>query len=156
MSTEFGRVIGIESDFLWLETVSRSTCGTCSANKACGQGVMNRLLDGRRNQLKVALGDCSAADFQLGDQVEVSIPDQVLLSAAFIVYLLPLLTLVAGIALANQIGPGGDLFSAVGAGVGFIAGLAGVKVHSIMTAANPRFLPVVVGSSAIRPIHPPV
>lgn len=143
MTTESGRVIGIGDDVLWLETVQRSTCGACSANKVCGQGIANRLTGGRRNQLKVAMGRFSARDFSLNDEVVVSIPDRVLLAAAFVVYLVPLLAMVLGMVLLGQWLPG-DLGSLIGAALGFVLGLAMVKVHAVLVAANPQYLPVVV------------
>lgn len=147
MSIESGRVVGVEASQLWLETISRSTCGSCSAQKGCGQGVMNRYMSGRRNHLQVNMGKFSAADFQLNDEVDVSVSDKALLSAAFVVYLLPLCSLIAGILIVGQFS-NQDLYSVIGAVLGFSAGLLLVRIYSMMVANRPDYQPVVV---AIRP-----
>ncbi len=43
MIEEQGRVVATEPGAVWVETVRRSTCSSCSANAGCGQGLMQRL-----------------------------------------------------------------------------------------------------------------
>ncbi|MBF2948649.1 transcriptional regulator, partial [Pseudomonas aeruginosa] len=37
MIEEQGRVVATEPGAVWVETVCRSTCSSCSANAGCGQ-----------------------------------------------------------------------------------------------------------------------
>ena len=47
MLLERGRVVAIEADAVWVETIRRSTCAGCSARSGCGHGVLARASGGR-------------------------------------------------------------------------------------------------------------
>ena len=143
MITESGRVVGIEDKALWVETIRRSTCGSCAAQKGCGQGLMNKFTDGRRNQLRVLLGSQSADAFHLDDEVEISIPERALITGAMTVYLLPLFSMIAGMALASQYAPS-DAIAALGALLGFVGGMVLVRLHAMYIHNKPAFQASVV------------
>lgn len=130
MIVETGRVVAVETDVLWVETIQQSSCGTCAAKNGCGQGLMNRVFDGRRNQLKVPLGQFSAADFAVDDQVELGVQESALVSSAMVVYLLPLLSLIAGMALTSH-WFASDGMAALGAGLGFTGGLGILRLYNL-------------------------
>jgi sigma-E factor negative regulatory protein RseC len=138
MISETGKIVAIEAEALWVETVQRSTCSSCAAQKGCGQGLMNKIADGRRNQLRVPLGDLSPERFNIGDNVQLGVPEAALLSGSAVVYLLPLLAMIGGMLLAGSWG-GGDAAAAVGALLGFGVGLLGVRVHAYMIRNNHRY-----------------
>lgn len=156
--TETGRVVGIESDSLWVETVRRSTCNACSAQKGCGTGLLNRIGDGRRNHLRVLLGGQSPDRFHLDDIVEISIPEHVLLSGAVIVYLVPLVSMLAGMAAAQSLFAT-DGGAALGALAGFVLGLLGVRLHAHWIRDNAAYQPTVVGpatsAAGVERVLPP-
>lgn len=143
MISETGRVVGIEDTALWVETIRRSTCGTCAAQKGCGQGLMNKATDGRRNQLRVLLGPLAADSFHLDDEVEISIPERALIAGAMMVYLMPLMAMIAGMAFATQF-KSGDAAAAAGALIGFIAGMLLVRLHALIIQNKPAFQATVV------------
>ncbi len=143
MMRESGRIVAIEDDALWVETIQQSTCGSCSARKGCGQGLMNSQRDGRRNQVRVLLEGVPASVFSLYDQVEFSLPEHVLLKGAFVVYLVPLLGMLAGMGLLHQ-ATGVETAAALGALLGFAGGLLVVKVHSWINRNSRELHPVVV------------
>lgn len=143
MISETGRVVGIEDQALWVETIRRSTCGSCAAQKGCGQGLMNKVTDGRRNQLRVLLGPLAADSFQLDEEVEISIPERALIVGSMMVYLVPLFTMIAGMALAAQYRPG-DVTAAIGALSGFVVGMVMVRLHAMYIQNKPAFQATVV------------
>lgn len=143
MITETGRVVGIDSDALWVETIQRSTCSSCSAQKGCGQGLMNKAFDGRRNQLRVMLQNQCADDFNLDDQVEICIPERAIVGGAMLVYLLPLLTMLISMAVVSQF-IAGDVAAAFGALFGFAGGLVVLRTHSQINRNNPVYQPSVL------------
>ena len=142
---ESGRVVAIESDALWVETIRRSTCGSCAAQKGCGQGLLNKLGDGKRNHLRVLLGDVPASDFALDDEVRFAVPEHVLLKGAAIVYLTPLLALLIGMGLVHELSAS-DKLAALGALAGFAAGFGLVRLHALLTRNRPDLQPRVVHS----------
>lgn len=144
MICERGRVVAVEDQALWVETIQQSSCSACVAKKGCGQGLMNTLHDGRRNQIRVSLDGHAPSEFPIGSDVEIAIPESALLGGAFIVYLLPLLTMLGGMALFSQWYERDGLV-ALGAAAGFVFGLAGVRLHAWVSRNSPRFQPKVLG-----------
>lgn len=148
MITETGRVVGIDNDALWVETIQRSTCNSCSAQKGCGQGLMNKAFDGRRNQMRVLLQNQSADDFRLDDQVDIGIPERALVGGAMLVYLLPLLTMLVGMAASQSVFLG-DIAAALGALLGFVGGLGLLRAHAHLNRDNPAYQPIILAKTAI-------
>ena len=133
MLTETGRVVAVEPDCLWVETVRQSVCGTCSANKACGHGLLNRLGDGRRSFLRVANNSFDPDQFRVDDQVQIAIPESLLLRSSFLVYLLPLLCALSLAALGPVLLPTlGDAGAIAGASMGIAVGFALVRWHALV------------------------
>ncbi|ARN75354.1 SoxR reducing system RseC family protein [Oceanicoccus sagamiensis] len=155
MIKETGRVVAIETDCLWVETIRQSTCNSCSAQKGCGHGILNKATAGRLNHMRVLLRDQPASDFAVDDEVDISIPEQVLVTGALLVYLLPLISLLAGTLLVSAFWQG-DLAAFLGAVLGFIAGLAGVKYHASINRNNMDLQPIVLPKKpnpAIAPVN---
>lgn len=148
MITETGRVVGIDSDALWVETIQRSTCSSCSAQKGCGQGLMNKAFDGRRNQLRVMLQNQCADDFRLDDQVDICIPERALVGGAMLVYLLPLVTMLIAMTTINHF-VDGDVAAAGGALFGFVSGLAVLRAHARLNRNNPAYQPKVLAKKPV-------
>ena len=145
MITETGRVVAVEADSLWIETIRRSTCNSCSAQKACGHGLMNKLDSGRQHHVRALLDGQAADDFNLDDEVEISIPEQVLVVGALVVYMLPLLLMLAGAIITAQF-LAGDVAAFAGSVVGLSVGLAIVRYHSYCTRNQRQFQPLVVAN----------
>ncbi len=146
MIKETGRVVAIETDCLWVETIRQSTCNSCSVQKGCGHGMLNKMAPGRLNHMRVLLRDQPSSHFSVDDEVEISIPEQVLVTGAMLVYLLPLVTLLMGTILASQFWQG-DLPAFLGAVGGFMLGLVVVKYHAVSNHNNMDLQPVVLPKS---------
>jgi sigma-E factor negative regulatory protein RseC len=100
MIEETGRVVAIEEGAVWVETLRKSTCSSCSANAGCGQGLMDKIGVGRQRGFVRVLSDLQLA---LNDVVIIGISEDLLLRSAVLVYLLPLLGLLAGALLASSL-----------------------------------------------------
>ena len=93
--------MAVEPDSLWVETIRQSTCGSCAAQKGCGHGLLNRYSDGKRGYVRVLGSDqLAAADCRVDDQVLIAIPEEVILRGSLILYMLPLVSMLSGAALA--------------------------------------------------------
>ena len=46
MLIETGRVVALEGNTVWVETLRQSACGSCSARAGCGHGVLNAVAPG--------------------------------------------------------------------------------------------------------------
>jgi sigma-E factor negative regulatory protein RseC len=150
MVSENGRVVAVTGDSIWVETIRQSTCDSCNASKACGQGVLNKIYDGQRHHIEIKLDENSPADIKVDDEVEICVPEQTLLLGSFLVYLLPLLGLLIGGFLGQSLADAANEAAVVtGAVAGFIAGMlvarSGAATYSAKEGNRPRLLAVLPG-----------
>ncbi|MEE4278029.1 MAG: SoxR reducing system RseC family protein [Halieaceae bacterium] len=149
MLTETGRVVGLEGDAVWVETLRQSTCGSCAARSGCGHGLVNAAVSrGSRALVEARRAASLGDDLELFDTVELSLPERSFLTAAAALYGLPIAAAVAGALLAQGlIGPAAaaaaDLWAASGALGGVIAGLALVRWLSRRGLATGAYTPEV-------------
>lgn len=94
MLHEQGSVVAVEADAIWVETVRASTCGSCKAKAGCGHHLINQQQSGQRARLRVF---CDAPQrYQVGDTVQLALPEGALIRGALWVYGLPLLLMFVG------------------------------------------------------------
>lgn len=112
MATERGIVTKIDSTTAWVKTTRTSACRTCSAKSSCSTGE-----SGKEMEVE-AINEAGA---QIGDRIIISIETASLLKASFLLYVFPILLMIAGAVIGQKTGPVFDidpsLFSAI---VGFL------------------------------------
>lgn len=146
MLKETGRIVAVESDGLWVETIARSTCGSCAARSGCGQSMLARL-GGRPSYLWVSLQGRDTRDFQVGDDIMLGVPEAVVANGSMLVYLLPLVTMVATtVAAHNLLGMEGLTILAGAAGL--LAGGGWVRWRAHQTRHDSRLQPVLLDDTA--------
>jgi len=146
MLCETGRVVAVDADSVWVETVRRTTCGKCSLQSGCGHGLLSRFAAGHRPLVRALPGTIQPADCRVDDEVQISIPESVILRGSLVVYVLPVLCMLAGGAFAASLGPAGsELWPAAGVVCGFAAGLAGVRWHARHHRDDRTLQPTLVG-----------
>jgi sigma-E factor negative regulatory protein RseC len=152
MMIESGRIVAIEKDGLWVETIQQSSCGSCSAKQGCGQGVLARWAS-RSGFVRVLLEGRDPDNYQLDDEVQIGIPEDVIAAGALFVYLLPLVTMLIFAVVADGLdwGESGVIISAL---IGLVLGGVGVKWHSYYHRNNRRLQPVLVdGLEAVSVVN---
>ena len=99
---------------------SKSACGQCKQNSHCGTGIVSKDLPARDHRFLIS----TDLSLSVNQQVRIGIPEQGLLSSVFLVYLFPLLLLLAGALLASiglGMGDGGTILgAALGGALGFV------------------------------------
>ena len=108
MITEHGRIIAIDANHVWVETINRGTCGSCAAEKGCGQSLLARWLS-HSQYLKVSIAGRDTASFAINDEICIGVPENVVVLSSLLVYCLPIGGLIVGATLgqilfANDIG----------------------------------------------------
>jgi sigma-E factor negative regulatory protein RseC len=145
MLIESGEVVAVDSDAVWVETVGRSTCGKCVARKGCGHGLLGELGSGRRNYIRVLPGKVLPAQCRVGDRVDIALPEAAMLRGALLVYLVPVLLMLAGAAAAAACWPDlADPAAVAGAAAGLLLGLLAVRTHALWHQHDPALQPVLV------------
>jgi sigma-E factor negative regulatory protein RseC len=114
------RITRLEGDSAWVVSAAPSSCGAC-AGKGCGSSVFARVLHPDEPEYRVD----NPIGAQVGEAVVVGLPDGALLGAAVSGYLVPLLLLLAGAALGQQLG--GELGAVSGGLVGLL--LAAIRLR---------------------------
>ncbi|WP_445396391.1 SoxR reducing system RseC family protein [Zobellella sp. An-6] len=119
MIEEVAIVVAVGEGGVEVASFSKSACGQCRQNSQCGTGLVSNALPGREHRFFIA----TELELKVGERVRIGIPEQSLITSALLLYLLPLLLLLAGALLAGiglGAGDGGTLLGAtLGGGTGF-------------------------------------
>lgn len=150
MIEERGRVLSVEGNCLWIETVRRSACDSCQARNGCGQSVLQRLGLGARQGVIRVVDEAPVSHYRAGDEVVIGIEENAVVRGSVLVYLVPLLGLFAGALLAQSSGAAEPwiVFAAV-SGLG--AGFAVTGWLARRTQGDPAFVPRLLGRAVDAP-----
>ena len=121
-------VIQLDGRDASVQPVGTGGCGHCDSEGGCGSGTLTKVFCGDKpRQFKVR----NEVNARIGDEIQVSIPDGVLLRGAIKMYVLPLLLLlaggIAGVGMAGD-GAGRDAYAVVGAVLGLLLGFVLAKM----------------------------
>lgn len=141
MICESGRVVSVDGEWVWVETLRTSSCVKCSAKAGCGQSLLNSIFAGKRHYVKVAANGM-ADKVHLHDQVEIAIPEHGIVKGSFVMYLFPLLMLIVGAGMAQEMAGSSDAYTIAGAAAGFLLSLLLVRLHAFLHRADPTYQPV--------------
>jgi len=135
MQQEIAEVSYIDGEYVFLKTSSNKTsCGECPSKASCGSvKFFKPIVDNDIIKIKNTL------DLKEGDSVMLALPPSKLLFGTFLIYLLPLFSLIIFAILGKVI---------AGEGVSIIAGLAGLGLSLFLvkrllakTAVSQQFMP---------------
>lgn len=91
MIEETGVITRVEAQYIVVTTQVKTTCGSCVAQDNCGTGTIARAFADKQQELRFP---CEQ-HVEVGQQVKLGIPEQALLNASVLMYMLPMITLVA-------------------------------------------------------------
>ena len=143
MLTETGRVLAIDDDGLWVETLQQSTCAQCAAKNGCGQRLLGDLLMPNMTAVKAYFAPGQRRIYRLDEQVEIGIDERALLVTTLTAYMLPLGLMLLGAGLAHHL-LGVEWLSVLGALVGLLLGGILVGKHARLHRNNPLYHPQVM------------
>ena len=137
--------VAVNDSTVWVETIQQSTCGQCAARKGCGQSMLSKMYDGRRHHIEVPIQDY-AGELHVDDVVEIGIPEALMVKGALLVYLLPIVLMLLGAALASNNAAllaliPEDPAAMLGALTGFVSGLLISKFNSLRHRQDPSLNP---------------
>lgn len=153
MMEETGRVVAVENEVLWIETIQKSACNSCQAKSACGQSVLSKLSDGKRHLMKIERSN-SHDTYQVDDQVRLGLPEDAIVKSVLWVYLAPLFGLFLGALLLPEIlqssfaqASNGDGVAILGAILGFVLSLFGVRAYLRFSLKSCELHPLLLGKA---------
>lgn len=127
------RAVVVQSDTFTAEVVGSggSGCSACDG-KGCGSKKLTQLFCSKPRQFKVD----NRIHASVGDEVIVCVPDGAVLRGVGLVYLLPLVFLFSGAALAGK----SDAYAAVGALSGLVIGFALARWLSVRSRRQQPYI----------------
>lgn len=152
MIEERGRVVAIGRDGIWVETVQRSGCHGCAAKSGCGTGLLGDFW-ASASRVFVPVDLSRGVNIALHDTVRIGIAEHTLASSALLVYLLPLVTLLAGALTGNVLAA--EAGAILGAAAGLIVGGLLVRLFSYHNRRNPALVPQFLGVDRSHPCAVP-
>lgn len=138
MIREQGQIVATGSGRCRVRIQRHGGCSGCDIRRGCGVGLLARAVPGRTAEIACH----TELTFERGQQVEVGIPEQGLVSAAALVYLLPVLALLGAAVLAS---PWGDAVAIPAAGAGFVTALVVARALARKMTGHGAYRPVVLG-----------
>lgn len=143
MILETGRITVIEAHGLWVETIHHTACNSCKAQKGCGHSLLAKF-GSSASQLWVLWDGRNASHYRVGDQVQIGVPEDLILRGALFIYIVPLTTLLVAILFGYQqaASEGVSVLYALG---GLLLGAIIVRWRAHYTRFDKRLQPVLVG-----------
>jgi sigma-E factor negative regulatory protein RseC len=95
MIEELAVVVKIENQQVWVESGPNNACGGCQQKASCTANALGSVLK------KKSVPVDSGIQLKTGDEVIIAIDESLLLRASLLLYLLPLIALFTGAAIAD-------------------------------------------------------
>lgn len=152
MLIETGVVVRCDSRGAWVQTLRKTTCGSCQARQGCGQNLLQRLMPTAADIWAKLPSDQSVEDLHPGDEVEIAIRDGALLAASLLAYGLPLAMLILGVLLAEVLAFAESLQFLMGI-LGLAAGLLVSRMLLFSQFKPAYFEPQVVRNLGALPVR---
>lgn len=124
-----------------VEAARNSACAQCSSRSNCSQGVLSQWSRGRTVEIEV-LNPANLA-LSPGQQVLIGLEEGGLMRASLLLYLVPLLMLVAGALVASVLGAS-EAVQILAAAFMLLAGFVAVRFFTRKTAELSRYQPVLL------------
>lgn len=99
MIEQKAKVVSFDDETVWLEAERESTCSGCQVRQGCGTGMLAKHVGQRFSRITVK----KTSDVEIGQQVQLAIPEETLLQGAVLMYLLPLVLMFIFAAIAQSL-----------------------------------------------------
>lgn len=139
MITETATVIAIDNDVVTVSASVKTGCSQCQASTDCGTSAVAKAFTPRQQTLTMR----SPLPVAIGEQVVIGIPEQKVLLASSLVYIVPLLTLIGSVIGLNRLTAWHEL-AVFGLSVLFSAISVKAVSRYLSKGKRTRFEPVIV------------
>ena len=117
MLFECATITSVSATRLTLQSVRGSACERCARGEGCGGGIIGKLAFRRRPELELEVPHTER--YVVGQRVELSVPARRVMALAAVVYLVPLVGLLAGATVGHWL-IGTDVAAIVTGAMGFV------------------------------------
>ena len=138
MIEEVGKVVAIEGNQAWVETLRQSACDSCSAKSGCGHSALAKL--GQKTNHLQASCELSVS---VGEQVVVGVPEDIMVKSSLLAYLMPLIFMLFFSLVADHYLASEGLVAMFGL-MGLALGFGYLRWHFSRNRHDQRYQPVVL------------
>ncbi len=135
-------IIKVDGTEAIVEAAQGGGCGQCDSVNGCSSGKLSKMFCAQPRRFRVHNG----IEARVGDEVQVSLQDGMLLRSASILYLLPLALLMAGgfvgASMASS-AAGRDGYAALGALLGLVLGFICARMYTLRQPATHEVQPII-------------
>lgn len=149
MIKESATVVSVDKNRVNVETIQQSTCGTCAAQKGCGQGVLAKYLTSS-TFFEIDIDPKDQESYAVGDVVHLGIDEMAIVRASLWLYGIPLCCLIAGAFLGSLVS---DTISIMGGLLGLTLGGLISRYHALSVKKNPDYAPVLLSETSAHPVR---
>lgn len=147
MLEEQGRVVQVDTDAVWVETIQKSTCQQCAARKGCGQHLLSEISSSDSTiQLRVLKKSNDDKNYHVGEFITIGIPENSIVTASLLVYFIPLFFVIVFLTIAHIVNSN-ELSSVIFGAVGLFVGIGTVHLGSRYYKNDSRLQPVIISDN---------
>jgi len=148
MIEEAATVVEVEPALIVVQTLRKSSCNSCAANKACGTAVLSKSIGQKHSLVSIAKAESDEPLLAVGDEVVIGINENMLLSGSVLAYLLPLFGMLGFALLADWMGTQlslqGELHTVLAGVTGLLAGLYMASFYLTKSRHQSDFVPLLL------------
>lgn len=119
MIRELGEVTAVDTGWVEVATKLKSGCSGCAHQNHCGAGLLSKALPQRNGRIEFAMEH----SFQVGEQVELLMPEQSMVRYSLLLYGIPMLALMLSAMVGHWLWPNHELLV-----IGFTAAITGISL----------------------------
>lgn len=148
MIEEQATVVEVNAEQIIVQTLRKTSCNSCGANKGCGTAVLAKVIGQKHSLVTVPKAKNIQPELSPGDQVIIGINESMLLSGSILAYMAPLGCMIGFAMMASWLGEmlswSGELHIIFSAFVGLFAGLQLARFSITKGSHRSDFAPVLI------------
>ena len=148
MIEEDATVVEVEPDQIIVQTLRKSSCNSCAANKACGTAVLSKSIGQKHSIISISKSEADTPVLSPGDQVVIGINESMLFSGSMLAYMVPIIAMFIFALTASWLGTSlavtGELHIILSALAGLASGLYFSHLYISKGRQHAAFAPVLL------------
>ena len=148
MIEEQATVVEVESEQIVVQTLRKSSCNSCAANKGCGTAVLSKVIGQKHSLVSISKAKNTDPVLSPGDQVMIGINEKLLVNGSLLAYMAPLAGMIGFALVASWLGSilslNGELHIILSAFIGLFAGLLVSRLTITRGRQQADFAPVLL------------
>lgn len=148
MIEEQATVVEVESEQIIVQTLRKSSCHSCAANKGCGTAVLSKTMGQKHSIVTISKEQQTEPTLVPGDQVIIGVNESMLINGSALAYIFPLAGMIGFALFAQWLGVSmalnGELHTIISAFAGLVAGIAFSRFYLTKGRHHADFAPVLL------------